>query len=92
MIDQVRELNALLALLTFGGLCYRTPRALRGVTSKRLYLVLVSFPALVGLGSIQARLQHAPAGPVTYMFTVAYAALGVTLVWWPKRLNGPPST
>lgn len=83
-----REVNALLALLTFGGLCFRMAAALSGVTSKRLFLTLAAFPPASGLGSLQALHLHAPGGPMTVVFTVLFLALGFSLVWWPASLNG----
>lgn len=92
MIEQLRELNALLALCAGFGLGIRTPAALAGVASKGVYLTLVVFPILVGFGSIQAVVQHAPGGPVTPCFTVAYLVLGGFLIWWPEQLNGHTPT
>lgn len=88
MIETFREINAVLAGLTFFGLCYRLPPAMRTVQSRRIFLALAAFPVLAGLGSVQALIQHYPPGPVAPMFTVAYVALGAGLVWWPSTLTG----
>jgi hypothetical protein len=90
-VEHFRELNTILALLTVCGLLYRTPEALLNVSSKRLYVVLSLFPLAVGFASLQALILHAPAGPVTFVFTALYAALGlVESVFWPKALSGRP--
>lgn len=90
MIEHLRELNALLALAVGAGLGWRTPQALHNVASKRLFLALVVFPILVGFGSVQAVIQHAPGGPVTPCFTIAYLTLLTVLIWFPKQLGVTP--
>lgn len=88
MTHLLRELNTILGVATFAGLCYRTPQALVGVSSKRLYLVLCLFPIGVAFGSVWALYHHFPPGPMTPYFTAAYIALAIVLVRWPERLNG----
>lgn len=88
MIHALRELNSVLGIAAFAGLCYRTPQALQGVSSKRLYLVLIAFPIGVAFGSLYAAAHHFPGGPMAPYFTLAYVALLVVLVWFPKSLGG----
>lgn len=88
MIDALRELNAILGFATFFGLCYRTPRALQGVSSKRVYLALLPFPIGVAFGSVYAVTHNFPPGPMAPYFTLAYVALAYVLVRWPEALGG----
>lgn len=88
MIQLLREINFWLGVVTFAGLCWRTPQALMGVASKRLYLALCMFPIGVTFGSVYALQHNFPPSPTAPYFTVAYVALGVVLIWWPKRLDG----
>jgi hypothetical protein len=87
--EHFRVLNTILAVATVCGLIYRTPEALLGVSSKRLYIVLSLFPFGVGLGTVQAFAKHYPTGPAVVMFTAMFVALGlVETVFWPKALTG----
>lgn len=85
MIDALREVNFILGFATVFGLCLRTPLALRGVSSKRLYLALMPFPLGVAFGSVYAVAHNFPPAPTAPFFTVAYITLGVVLVWFPKQ-------
>ena len=86
MIQLLREINFWLGVLTFFGLCYRTPSALRAVTSKRLYLALCLFPIGVTFGSVYAWQHNFPPSPTAPYFTFAYIILAGGLIFWPKQL------
>lgn len=87
LLEVCRWMNGGLAFFVTMGLAYRTPQALQGVASKRLYLVLAAFPMLAGFASAQAVVLHAPLGPMTPVFTVAYMALAWVLLRWPPQLQ-----
>lgn len=88
MIDTLRQLNVFLGASSFFLLCYRTPAIVQRLASKRLFFALAAFPVLVCFGSVQALAQHAPHGPVTPCFTVAYLALNTFLTCLPPQLRG----
>ena len=83
----VREINVVLGTAAFFLLCWRTPPILSRLSSKRLFFSLVAFPTLVVFATVQALAKHAPTGPVVPLFTVAYLALIVVLVWLPRSLR-----
>lgn len=88
VLEFLRAVNAVLALLTFGGLCYRLPQAWKSVTSRSLFIALALFPPLAGVGSGRAFALHLPSSPLTPVFTVCYVFLGFVLIRWPARLTG----
>jgi hypothetical protein len=87
VINLLREANSFLGFATFFGLCYRYPQALAGVSSKRLFIALSLFPIGVAFGSVYALAHDFPPAPTAPYFFVAYVALGVVLVWWPKQFS-----
>lgn len=90
MMDLLRELNAILALLTVAlGGAKRAVEALHRVQSKAMFIILGSFPIGVGLGSLYAAVHDFPPSPFVPYFTCCFIALGALEIWWPPALRYP---
>lgn len=87
MSEHLRDLNIALGVIAVGMLCFRTPRIVMKLTSKRLYFALSAFPILVCFGSVHAVAAHTAHSPVTPFFTASYLALDSFLIWLPKGLK-----